>query len=354
MPGSRRRAAMTISATPRTAAGVESDDPPRCRILRADASHSGRGCSCLRFPRGRHRRASRVGDHQKARDYTVARSFFDALQTKGDRDDGVRRNTGAAPMLKRDPPFARHRACDIPLKIVVADDLPASALALLRSEPDWTVDARTGRAPADLARALADADALLIRSATKVDLALLEAAPRLKIAAGLGVDLRSLDALCAAADYLTVHLPSTADTKHLFNDERFSRCKAGLRFINTARGELVDERALQRAIAAGIVAAAALDVFEVEPPQDWSVAKLPQVIATPHIAASTEEAQELVGLETAASVRDFLRDGMVRNAINFPSVDADELQRLQPWIRLADRLASAVAQMAAARVQGLV
>jgi D-3-phosphoglycerate dehydrogenase len=370
----------------------------------------------------------------KGRDYTVARSFFDAL-----------------------------RARDIPLKIVVADALPASALALLRSEPDWTVDAGTGRAPADLARALADADALLVRSATKVDLALLEAAPRLKIvaragtgvdnvdvpaasargvlvvnapgansisvaehtcalmlalarsvpaadramkegrwdkrlfvgtelrgktlgivglgrvgrevahrarsfamrvvahdpfisadiAAGLGVELLSLDGLCAAADYLTVHLPSTPDTKHLFNDERFGRCKAGLRFINTARGELVDEPALQRAIGAGIVAAAALDVFEVEPPVDWSLARLPQVIATPHIAASTEEAQELVGLETAASVRDFLRDGVVRNAINFPSVDADELQRLQPWIRLAYRLGAMVAQMGPARIEGL-
>ena len=78
-------------------------------------------------------------------------------------------------------------------------------------------------------------------------------------------------------------------------------------------------------------------MFETEPPTDWSLAKLPQVIATPHIAASTEEAQELVGLETAATVRDFLRDGMVRNAVNFPSMPPDELQRLQPWIRLADR-----------------
>ena len=349
------------------------------------------------------------------------------------------------------------------MKIVVADDLPASALALLRSEPDWTVDARAGREPADLARALADADALLVRSATKVDRALLEAAPHLKIvaragtgvdnvdvpaasargvlvvnapgansisvaehtcalmlalarsvpaadramkdgrwdkrlfvgtelrgktlgivglgrvgrevahrarsfamrviahdpfisadiAAGLGVELRSLDELCAAADYLTVHLPSTPDTKHLFNDERFGCCKTGLRFINTARGELVDEGALTRAIGAGIVAAAALDVFEVEPPDDWSLARMPQVIATPHIAASTEEAQELVGLETAASVRDFLRDGVVRNAINFPSVDADDLQRLQPWIRLADRLGAVVAQMGPARIDGL-
>ena len=124
------------------------------------------------------------------------------------------------------------------------------------------------------------------------------------VAAGLGVELGSLDEMCAAADYLTLHLPSTPDTKHLFDDDRFARCKAGVRLINTARGDLIDAEALRRAIERGVVAAAALDVFETEPPNDWALAKLPQVIATPHIAASTEEAQELVGLETAAAVRD--------------------------------------------------
>ena len=118
--------------------------------------------------------------------------------------------------------------------------------------------------------------------------------------------------------------------------------KPGIRIINTARGELIDEAALKRAIEQGIVAGAGLDVFEKEPPADWALAQLPQVVATPHIAASTEEAQELVGLDTAAAVRDFLRDGVVRNAVNFPSVHPDELQRLQPWIRLADSLAAIV------------
>src|SRR5262249_5389506 len=93
--------------------------------------------------------------------------------------------------------------------------------------------------------------------------------------------------------------------------------------------------------------------FEQEPPADWSLAQLPQVIATPHIAASTEEAQELVGLETAATVRDFLRDGIVRNAVNFPSVHPDELQRLQPWIRLADQLGAFVAQLGTARIEAV-
>jgi D-3-phosphoglycerate dehydrogenase len=101
------------------------------------------------------------------------------------------------------------------------------------------------------------------------------------------------------------------------------------------------------------VSAAALDVFENEPPADWSLARMPQVIATPHIAASTEEAQELVGLETALTVRDFLRDGTVRNAVNFPSVHPDELQRLQPWIRLADRLGALASQLGTARIEAL-
>jgi D-3-phosphoglycerate dehydrogenase len=171
-----------------------------------------------------------------------------------------------------------------------------------------------------------------------------------EIADGLGVELTSLDDLCAVADYLTLHLPATSETKHLFNDARFARVKPGLRIINTARGELIDEAALRRALESGVVAGAGLDVFEKEPPADWSLAQLSQVVATPHIAASTEEAQELVGLDTAAAVRDFLRDGVVRNAVNFPSVHPEELQRLQPWIRLADSLATIVTQMGAARV----
>ena len=349
------------------------------------------------------------------------------------------------------------------MKIVVADDLPASALELLRAEAGWTVDARSGRAPDALAADAADADALLVRSATKVDRRLLEAAAKVRIvggagtgvdnidvaaasargilvvnapgansisvaehacalmlslarsvpaadramkdakwekkkflgselraktlgvaglgrigqevaqrarafgmrvvahdpyiskeiAAGLGVDLMSLDEMCSSADYLTLHLPSTPETKHLFDDDRFAACKPGIRIINTARGELIDEGALRRAIEKGIVAAAALDVFESEPPKDWSLAQLPQVIATPHIAASTEEAQELVGIETAATVRDFLRDGIVRNAVNFPSIHPDELQRLQPWIRLADHLGGLVAQLGTARIEAL-
>jgi D-3-phosphoglycerate dehydrogenase len=173
------------------------------------------------------------------------------------------------------------------------------------------------------------------------------------LADSIGVELLPLEDVCAAADYLTLHLPATPETRHLFSDELLSRCKPGLRLINTARGELIDEAALRRAIESGVIGGAALDVFEREPPTDWALAELPQVIATPHIAASTEEAQEQVGLDTAAAVRDFLRDGLVRNAVNFPSIHPDELHRLQPWIRLAGHLAAIVSQMGPARIESI-
>jgi len=155
------------------------------------------------------------------------------------------------------------------------------------------------------------------------------------------------------ADYLTLHLPVTSGTKGLFNAERLARCKRGVKIVNTARGDLIDEAALIDALRSGQVGAAALDVFQQEPPKDWTLATLPNVIATPHIAASTGEAQELVGVETAAAVRDFLRDGIIRNAVNFPSLPADEFTRLRPYLTLAERLGTLLAQMGEARTTGV-
>jgi D-3-phosphoglycerate dehydrogenase len=126
-----------------------------------------------------------------------------------------------------------------------------------------------------------------------------------------------------------------------------------MRIINTARGELIDEAALAEAIKRGHVAGAGLDVFQVEPPPDQSLTGLPQVVATPHIAASTVEAQELVGLETAMSVRDYLKDGAIRNAVNFPALPADEQIRMRPWMLLADRLGALLVQTAAGRTHGV-
>ena len=128
----------------------------------------------------------------------------------------------------------------------------------------------------------------------------------------------SLDNLCARADYLSLHLPLTADTRHIFNADRLARCKKGIRIVNTARGDLIDEGALVAAIQTGHVGGAALDVYEAEPTKDQTLQMLPQVVASPHIAASTREGQELVGLDTISTLRDFLKDGTIRNSVNFP------------------------------------
>ena len=270
------------------------------------------------------------------------------------------------------------------MKLVVADPLPVSAIEVLRSVPGWIVDARAQRPAEQLAIDVADADAIIVRSATTVDRALIEAAPNLRViaragtgvdnvdveaatergilvmnapgansisvaeltlallltlsrgiaaadaamkkgvwdkkrltgvelrgktlgivglgrigqevagrarafgmelvahdpfiaeqvAANLGITLMTLDELCARADYITLHIPVTAETRHLLNKERLALCKTGVRIVNTARGELIDETALADAIEAGSVAGAAIDVFEKEPPSDWRLASL--------------------------------------------------------------------------------
>jgi D-3-phosphoglycerate dehydrogenase len=340
------------------------------------------------------------------------------------------------------------------VKIVVADDLPVSALTLLNTE-GWTVDARTGRTAEALAADLADADALVVRSATRVTAALIAAAPKLRViaragtgvdnvdvaaasargivvmnapgansvsvaelaigfvlalarhipgadaamkrglwekkkflgeevrdktlglagfgrigqevarralalgmrivahdpfiseqvAAAVGVELVSLDELFARADYLSLHMPATPQTRHLINASRLASSRRGIRIINTARGDLVDEAALADAIESGQVGGAAIDVFQKEPTVDQRLQMLPQVIATPHIAASTREGQELVGVETVTALRDFLKDGIIRNAVNSPSVSPEEFSRLRPHLALAERLGTFIAQM---------
>src|SRR5688500_19448777 len=121
-----------------------------------------------------------------------------------------------------------------------------------------------------------------------------------QVASDLGVELVSLDDLFARADYVSLHMPSNDKTRHIVNAERLARSKKGIRLVNTARGDLIDEGALADAIEGGQVAGAALDVFQQEPTVDFRLQNLPQVVATPHIAASTREGQELVGVETAA------------------------------------------------------
>jgi D-3-phosphoglycerate dehydrogenase len=162
----------------------------------------------------------------------------------------------------------------------------------------------------------------------------------------IGVELLPLDDLLARADFVSLHTALSPATEKLINAERIARMKRGARLINTARGELVDEAALAEALRSGQLAGAALDVFATEPPPaDWPLRGLPHLIATPHVAGSTREAQEEVGYLIAQQVRDFLAEGVLRNAVNLPNISAEQYRRLRPYLELAGRLGSLVAQV---------
>jgi len=139
------------------------------------------------------------------------------------------------------------------------------------------------------------------------------------------------------------------ETSGMINAANLAKTKRGAYLVNTARGELVDEAALADALKSGQLAGAALDVFVNEPLKDSPLMALPNLIATPHVAGSTAEAQEEVGTLIAQQVRDFLADGVVRNAVNLPSLSAEQYRRVQPYLTLAERLGSMVAQVVAGR-----
>jgi D-3-phosphoglycerate dehydrogenase len=163
-------------------------------------------------------------------------------------------------------------------------------------------------------------------------------------AKALGVKAVGLDELIKKADFITVHTPLTKETKGLINAKRIAMMKKGVRLINSARGGIIDENALCDALKSGHVAAAALDVFEKEPPVDCKLIELDNVIVTPHLGAATEEAQENVAIAVAEQIADFLKNGTIKNAVNFPSVSADILPQIEPYINLAERLGSFLSQ----------
>ena len=339
------------------------------------------------------------------------------------------------------------------MKIVLAEKVSPATLAVFEAEPGWEVLTHD-KLPDGLQAALADADALVVRSAVQVDDALMEHAPKLRVVgrAGVGVDnidaeaatrrgvvvmntpganavavaeltlglmlalarklptanstmhagkwekkslqgaelrgktlgilglgriglevakrargfgleiigsdpfvsaavarengiaLLPLDEVFARADYLTLHVGLTPQTAGVINAKTLAAMKKGVRIINCARGELVDEAALAAALKSGQVAGAALDVFTVEPPKDSPYAGLDNVILTPHIAGSTAEAQEAVGVQIAMQVREYLKLGVVQNAVNLPSLSHEEYVQLAPYIDLAGRLGAFLAQ----------
>ena len=338
------------------------------------------------------------------------------------------------------------------MKVVLAEKVSPATLAVFQAEPGWEV--LTHDQVKNLPEALADADALVVRSAVQVDDALMAAAPKLRVIgrAGVGVDnidaeaatrrgivvmntpganavavaeltlglmvsmarqlsradstmhagkwekkslqgvelrgkklgilglgriglevarrarafgmellghdpfvsaavarengikLVSTEELFAQADYLTLHVGLTPQTQGIINRETLATMKKGVRIVNCARGELVVEQDLAEALASGQVAGAALDVFHQEPPKDSAFAAMPSVIMTPHIAGSTAEAQEAVGVQIALQVSAYLKSGVVQNAVNLPSLTHEEYKEASPYITLAERLGTFLAQ----------
>ena len=339
------------------------------------------------------------------------------------------------------------------MKIVLAEKVSPATLAVFEAEPGWDVLTHD-KLPDGLAAALADADALVVRSAVQVDSALMDRAPRLRVIgrAGVGVDnidaeaatrrgivvmntpganavavaelaiclmvalarkvpaannsmhagkwekkilqgtelrgktlgilglgrvglevarrarafgleviggdpfvsaalarengikLVSLDEMIADSDYITLHVGLTPQTAGVINAKSIAAMKKGVRIVNCARGELVDDAALIDALRSGQVAGAALDVFTVEPLKDSPYFELDNVILTPHIAGSTAEAQEAVGVQIARQVREYLKLGVVQNAINLPSLTHEEYVALAPYVEMAGRLGAFLAQ----------
>ena len=348
------------------------------------------------------------------------------------------------------------------MKIVIAEKISLNAVQLLKEEQDWTV-VTPEQLDGKLGQALADADALIVRSAVDVTAEVLHVAPKLRVIgrAGVGVDnidleaatkagiavmntpganavavaehtlalmlalarnltradattragkwekkslqgtelrgkvlgivglgriglevakrakafemkimahdpfvapavarsleiqLAELDEVYAAADYLTLHVGLTPQTTRMIDEKALAKMKRGVRIINCARGELVDEAALAAAIAGKQVSGAALDVFAQEPPKDSPLPALENVISTPHIAGSTHEAQEAVGVQIAGQIREYLKRGVIQNAVNMPSIDDQQYAQMQPYIALAEKLGAFLANIASGSVQAI-
>jgi D-3-phosphoglycerate dehydrogenase len=340
------------------------------------------------------------------------------------------------------------------MKIVVAEKLAANAVQLLKDEPGWTV-ITPEQIGGDLPRALADADALIVRSAVDVNADTLRGAGKLRVIgrAGVGVDnidldaatkagiavmntpganavavaehtlalmlalarnlsradsttragqwekkllqgtelrgktlgiiglgrigmevarrarafgmnliahdpfvaasvareseiqLADLDHLYAAADYISLHVGLTPQTSGMINAQALGKMKKGVRIVNCARGELVEDAALAAALKSKHVAGAALDVFTAEPPKGSPLLGLENVLATPHIAGSTNEAQEAVGIQIAAQVREYLKRGVIQNAVNMPSLDDQQYAQMRPYLTLAEKLGAFLANV---------
>ncbi len=170
----------------------------------------------------------------------------------------------------------------------------------------------------------------------------------------LGVEkIEDVEDLLVRADFVTLHLPKTEKTAGLLNADRIARMKQGARLINCARGGLVDEAAVAEALTDGRLAGAAFDVFETEPAHENPLFGMPNVVVTPHLGAATTEAQENVALQVAEQMSDYLNHGAISNAINAPSITAEEAPLLQPWVRVADSLGAFAGQLTESAIKEL-
>ncbi|WP_417525873.1 phosphoglycerate dehydrogenase [Marinovum sp.] len=161
----------------------------------------------------------------------------------------------------------------------------------------------------------------------------------------MGVEKVELDELLKRADFITLHVPLTDGTRNILSKENLAKTKKGVRIINCARGGLVDEEALAEALKSGHVAGAAFDVFSEEPAKENPLFNLPNVVVTPHLGAATTEAQENVALQVAEQMSNYLLTGAVENALNMPSVTAEEAKVMGPWVKLAGHLGAFIGQM---------
>src|ERR1700704_255615 len=160
----------------------------------------------------------------------------------------------------------------------------------------------------------------------------------------VSVELVPLEKLLAESDFVSLHTALSPATQNLINSSSLAKMKKGAVIINAARGELIEEAALADALKSGHIGGAGLDVFAVDPPKNSPLIGLPNIVGTPHIAGSTTEAQEEVGTQVAVQVKDYLADGIIRNAVNLPVLSADQYRRGRPYVALAERLGSFVAQ----------
>ena len=176
-----------------------------------------------------------------------------------------------------------------------------------------------------------------------------------KAAKDMGVTLTDIETLLSESDFITIHAPLTQETRNMISRDAFKKMKDGVMLVNCARGGIVDEEALYEAIQVGKVAGAALDVFSKEPPPpDHPILRLEEVICTPHLGASTKEAQEVVAIAIVQQIIDYLKNGIVRNAVNVPSVKPELVPKAEPYIHLAQRLGSFIAQIFEGRMEELL